>query len=374
MSSFKLPKALEPFEFEKIENIDNLKYGDLVVIPSIKDEKRLRVSVHTLRRWGLHVLSRPGQRIGCVGYKAVKRAFANENWYGVEGSDLNAHMFIVEDVDVDTNALREGRIQQFSMSFDNANSIYDPGVELLPTIPILHAKLKPFAPLSVDSRYQDKIFPRLRHYPTSLTTNTDEQAYNILMNIIKGLPYSSIHNNPEEFGDNDFDLKYFLSIVDGLYQYEIMSKLTGIRGHVRASNTTPTCGPVNAASLLMTARRTNDSKDMHIRSYFPNDYYSCYSLSISAPKKFLTNIMKRGALFYRAEKFTKAASEFHASEVAREMVNRYTDYKNAVTKIIKGFESELPNIDNLIARFEKAKTDLSLKTEVKDAMKNICAN
>ena len=84
--------------------------------------------------------------------------------------------------------------------------------------------------------------------------------------------------------------------------------------------------------------------------------------------------MNRGALFYRAEKFTKAASEFHASEVAREMVNRYTDYKNAVIKIINGLESELPNIDNLIARFEKAKTDLSLKKEVKDAMKDICAN
>lgn len=372
MSSFKLPKSLEPFGFEKIEKVDKLKNGDMVVIPSIEDEKRLRVSIPTLRKWGLKVVSGYQNRYGYAKYEAARRAFANYKWYGATKKDLNAHMFILDEIEVDTNAEYEGQAPQFSMSFENANSIDDPGVDVTPDLPVICARMSPFSPISLCDR---EYHPYGNNYPSSLTMNTDEQAYDMLISAVNGLPYSSAVYQHGDFGENDFDLKYFLSIVNGMLNDNCITNLTGIvqpgiikyGGNVLAA-------PRGTASVIMTAIKHDVRKTDHAGYYFPNSMNDCFNMSMNATREFLLNLMNHGALFYRSEKFTKAASAFHASEVARIMANRYTDLKNAVTKIMKGFESEVPKIDNLIARFEKAKTDLSLKNEVKDAMKYICGN
>jgi len=370
--SFKLPKELEPLGFTPLDSIDKLEKNDLIVIPSLKDERRLRVSLATLRKWGLSVTSDDYiHHYGCDCYSAARQIFGEYNvWRGSKATDDDSHVLVVETASHDKNA-SYGKNSEVSRTFENANSISDNRVivekPVFPIMSVIAFPMNPLYPLyPTESSASDE-------YPSSFSRSSDKDAYRMLMDAIgtKSIPTSATTGRLVEDGYEE--LPFFLAVLscicngqDDSYQDLLGGgRLNDLYQYYGYNH-----GNIGASHLIMTAPTINDKgMDDHCGNYFHSEDTHVSKQSLHMNKQFLENIFKRGALLYRSPAMNALKSQIQAHAVAVNMGNRYTRAIHKVEKLVNGLKNELPKILAIRDKYKEAAKTLAVPDDMIKSIK-----
>ena len=126
-----------------------------------------------------------------------------------------------------------------------------------------------------------------------------------------------------------------------------------------------------AASTLLLGPGSLPFDEAHAESYVPCDADAAMELSIRTGRKFVDNILKRGAIVYRSAELHRIRSTMLASEVAKEMSLREGVVLKKIENLVKSLRRELPQARKLARRLESVGKRLSIGKSLENALREI---
>ena len=369
--SFKLPHEIETLGANRITDIDEIKDGDILVIPSKDDEPRLRVRLSTLSKWGLLLNGRHGCRKGRDSYIAVKRAFGDERWDGFVKDDAKSHAFVFKSVFKDENDKFVNGPKDTVLEFSDANSIGTKAVVRDPKYPYMTSILEPLSPNTPTSGKSI-----VEGYPYAFSETAAKRAYDIFMKEFDSrwlMSSESMHD--EETLAQTSELSTVVDLIELLSSNSIlMKRLCGEPPKVGSNfmEFGPTyVSAKSVSSSCLVARGSCMEQESYSAMYFPYDRRLTSMYSIHANRKFIEKILSNGALVFRSEKLYDACCRIHSAEVAKEMSCRERSSLDAIEKLLSSLRKELPKARELQKRLSSVCKKLSLNDSLANAIRKV---
>lgn len=339
--SYKIPKVIEDLGAEILTDVDMIENGDFVIVPPISDAPKLHVSVPTMRSWGLSVSSYAGPERN--NYGAARRTFGK-----YAGDQFGAKYFVARSVSHDMNANFCGDTHETEFVVTNPNDVNGSKIVRKPKVfPLMNATLEPFRPM----------FP-LENYnfgPRTCSLTGDKEAYDLLMSKIgpESLLTSSLA--PCSLGQEGCDLPATIAVISTIVtsRWKDSVSRSNVKRHTIDYNYSPYTGKIEAANAVMCDLIPKSA----MTGYFPYQYPSD---RLAVGKKFMLNIVKRGAIVMRCPKLLTAASSIMAGAVARRYGDNLATSMKIIDDMVEKLKDEREKLCKIIDTFRASENALSL--------------
>lgn len=377
--SFKIPKGLEKFSPERVDSLDQVRDGDYVIIPSAEDAPDLRISLSTLTKWGLSCNGPRGRSHTKDSYRAARRVFGTmgaPSWPGTLEADEGSHAFVVRNLTQNKNDFfgLENSAKK-TLSFAEANTIGTKATVTGPIYPFMTAKLVPVNPL-----YPVKSAEIRDDYPLSCGAGKPALAFDALLREIgdAGIVCVNTPQHPKCKDCKNTDLTALISVISTLY-YGDSDMKTMLRIMVPDLTDNFTDGYVTSMpDFFEYARGTfvmdcskYEAREHTAKVYAPSSSWFQDEMTLNASRKFMENILARGAVVLRIPKLEDEMAKIHASKIAEKLATRQSTMIAAAEELVRRIRRELPEAGNVVKRMKTASKKLAPDLETRTALSQV---